>query len=356
MRQILDEVAPEELAVLPGQYIDLLLGEKHLLPFQLQGKYLDGLLYVPLDGTQYFDSKVIHGPCCLTKKHKDGSITYHHNALVAVIAHPDLAQVLPTRCEEIRIQDGRSKNDHELCAATRLLPHVKQALGSQKAIIGGDSLFANAPFIRTTTGLGFHYLLTIKEGYQGYPFIQFNKLSLDKKTKVFQTKDKKYQSYYEFANNLILNGDNQDIKVNFVHFKQINTKTGETITFDFITDIPLCIENISQIVKIGRTRWKIENETFNTLKNQGYQYEHNFGHGSKFLSQNFAQLMLLAFLFDQIQQILDPLFKKALTICASKKLLWIRLRQIFDLVPCKNMEDIYKIIAKQIKLNIQLII
>ena len=262
MRQILDEVAPEELEVLPGHYIDLLLSEKHLLPFQLQGKYLDGLLYVPLDGTQYFDSKSVHCPCCLTKKHKDGTITYHHNALVAVIAHPDLAQVLPTMCEEIRIQDGSCKNDHELCAATRLLPHVQQALGSQKAIIGGDSLFANAPFIRTTTGLGFHYLLTIKEGYQGYPFIQFNKLSLDKKTKVFQTKDKKYQYHYEFANGLILNGDNQDIKVNFVHFKRINNKTGEIITFNFITDIPLCIENIIQIVKIGRTRWKIENETF----------------------------------------------------------------------------------------------
>jgi hypothetical protein len=27
----------------------------------------------------------------------------------------------------------------------------------------------------------------------------------------------------------------------------------------------------------GRARWKIENETFNTLKNQGYQFEHNFG-------------------------------------------------------------------------------
>jgi hypothetical protein len=34
----------------------------------------------------------------------------------------------------------------------------------------------------------------------------------------------------------------------------------------------------------GRARWKIENETFNTLKNQGYQFEHNFGHGKQNLS------------------------------------------------------------------------
>lgn len=128
------------------------------------------------------------------------------------------------------------------------------------------------------------------------------------------------------------------------------------IIFDFITDIPLCIDNIIEIVKIGRTRWKIENETFNTLKNQGYQYEHNFGHGKKYLSQNFAQLMLLAFMFDQIQQILDPLFQRALTISKTKKLLWIRLSQIFDLVPCHSMEHIYKIITSQIKLNIQMLL
>ena len=32
----------------------------------------------------------------------------------------------------------------------------------------------------------------------------------------------------------------------------------------------------------------VENETFNTLKNQGYQLEHNFGHGTKNLSTVFA--------------------------------------------------------------------
>jgi hypothetical protein len=29
-------------------------------------------------------------------------------------------------------------------------------------------------------------------------------------------------------------------------------------------------------MRAGRARWKIENETFNTLKNQGYNFEHNY--------------------------------------------------------------------------------
>jgi hypothetical protein len=60
---------------------------------------------------------------------------------------------------------------------------------------------------------------------------------------------------------------------------------------------------IFDIMRVGRARWRIENETFNTLKNQGYHFEHNFGHGYKNLSVVFAVLMMLAFLVDQVQQI-----------------------------------------------------
>jgi hypothetical protein len=42
----------------------------------------------------------------------------------------------------------------------------------------------------------------------------------------------------------------------------------------------------------GRTRWQIENEVFNTVKNQGYTLEHNFGLGDKHLSAVFNHLLL----------------------------------------------------------------
>ena len=51
----------------------------------------------------------------------------------------------------------------------------------------------------------------------------------------------------------------------------------------------------------ARARWKIEIETFNTLKNQGYHFGHNFGLGRQHLSAVFVLLMMLAFLMDQIQ-------------------------------------------------------
>jgi hypothetical protein len=65
-------------------------------------------------------------------------------------------------------------------------------------------------------------------------------------------------------------------------------------------------------MRAGRARWKIENETFNTLKNQGYHFERNFGMGEKHLSENFVHLMMLAFLVDQVQQLACPLFQAVL--------------------------------------------
>ena len=79
----------------------------------------------------------------------------------------------------------------------------------------------------------------------------------------------------------------------------------------------------------GRARWKIENETFNTLKNQGYHLEHNFGMGEKNLSVVFAMLEMLAFLVDQVQQLCCALFRAAWKKLGSKRELWERMRALF---------------------------
>jgi hypothetical protein len=61
-------------------------------------------------------------------------------------------------------------------------------------------------------------------------------------------------------------------------------------------------ETVEQVIRGGRARWKIEHETFNTLKNQGYAFEHHDGHGQKSLATGLMQLMLLAFWVDQAQE------------------------------------------------------
>jgi len=96
-----------------------------------------------------------------------------------------------------------------------------------------------------------------------------------------------------------------------LEYKQHNLKTGKVLKFSWVTDILLSDKNVYKIMRAGRSRWRIENETFNTLKNRGDNFEHNDGHGKKYLCTNFAMLMFLAFGVDQIQQMSCLIFQDA---------------------------------------------
>jgi hypothetical protein len=64
-------------------------------------------------------------------------------------------------------------------------------------------------------------------------------------------------------------------------------------------------DNVEQIAAAGRCRWKIENENNNVLKNHGYHFEHNFGHGKLYLANFLTTLNLLAFLLHTTLDWLD---------------------------------------------------
>lgn len=89
--------------------------------------------------------------------------------------------------------------------------------------------------------------------------------------------------------------------------------------FDWIHACRFTENNVYKLMRGTRVRWKIENETFNTLRNHGYNFEHEFGHGYHNLSTVFAHLMMLAFMVDQFTTTMLPsvsegiksLFKKA---------------------------------------------
>src|SRR5438034_7811866 len=99
--------------------------------------------------------------------------------------------------------------------------------------------------------------------------------------------------------------------------------------FSWVTDLRVTARNVYALMRGGRARWKIENETLNTLKNQGYHFEHNDGHGMQHLSVVFAMVMMLAFLVDQTQQLCCALFQAVWAKLGSKRLVWERMRALF---------------------------
>src|SRR5262249_5590878 len=124
-----------------------------------------------------------------------------------------------------------------------------------------------------------------------------------------------------------LNASNADVRVNFIEYWE--SSADKVQHFSWVTDLRVSKRTVFHLLRGGRARWKIENETFHTLKNQGYHFEHNYGHGEQNLSVVFATLMMLAFLVDQTPQWCCALFRAVWANRGSKRLLWERMRALF---------------------------
>ena len=107
-----------------------------------------------------------------------------------------------------------------------------------------------------------------------------------------------------------LNDANHDYRVNVLDYWETK-KNGRKQHFSWVTKLPLTAENVYQAMRTRRSRWKIENETFNTLKNHGYNFEHNYDHGYNNLCSVMTMLMMLVFLIDQVQQLCCKVYQKA---------------------------------------------
>ena len=342
IREGIDQVNPKDLQVLFKPRIDFLKAQGVLD----QRHVLGGYTIVSVDGTQHYCSGKKGCPQCMVKNHRNGKITYYHQLLGAVAVHPNESTVFPVACEAIVKQDGSTKNDCELNASKRIIPQIRAALGDEKIIAVFDALYINGPHIKALIEEKMSYVIGLKG--QTYVDIQVKNLRTQEQLQslTWQTKDKTCTTH--FKNGLILNGQHQEILTNYFEYIEIDKKSGgQTFYSTWVTDLKIDQENVKDLIAVARARWKIENETFNTLKNQGYHLEHNYGHGKKHLATNFAILTFLAFLVDQIAQHLDKDFQAAKKVCKTFKSLWDKIKSVFYLLPTMSMNAIYRFIIKR---------
>ncbi len=346
MRDICDPVSPDHLRPLFRSVFRHIQRGKKLEPMAV----MDGHYILALDGTQTFQSKKLNSGSCLVKKSRTGEKTYYQMMLGAAFVCPGFKEVIPLCPEMIIKQDGESKNDCERNAAKRFIERYRKEHPHLKTIVVEDSLSSNAPHIRLLQEHGIRYVLGVKPGDHDFLFQCVDAGCETGKTTEFTMvdEDKPHVLHgFRFANGVPLNRSNKDLLVNFLEYWEVTTKNGkEKIQrFSWVTDFEISRENAYQLMRTGRVRWKIENETFNTLKNQGYHLEHNFGLGNKNLSTNFTLLMMLAFLIDQAQQLCCPLFRASWEKSKTKRELWERLRGVFNEWFLDSMETFHRMIV-----------
>lgn len=342
MRSILDEVNPQKLRPAFQSIHQELQKQGVLEPYRFLGKYL-----VSLDGTGLYSSSQISCPDCCSKQHRDGDVSYYHQLLSAVIVHPDQSTVLPLCPEAITRRDGATKNDCEHHASGRLIPQIRQDFPRLEMIALQDALAANGPHIKRLKANRFSFIITSKHNANSLLLKTVLKGLTDGSTHEQENTDEQgIIRGYRFRNDVPLNSTHRDLRVNFIDYWEIHPN-GKTFSYACITDLTVTANNVAEIVRAGRARWKIENETFNTLKNQGYHLEHNYGHGQKHLSTVFATLMMLVFLIDQVQETCCQYFQEARNSYRARIRLWEQIRSYFNVHVIASWESLYAAIIWQ---------
>lgn len=321
-----------------------------------QFKLYDGLTICSLDGTQYCRSESVRCSKCLTK-HKDNpnkATIYQHHALQAALMHPDLKPVIPMMAEPIGNADGAKKQDCEINAAKRLIPQLRQQHPRMKLIITGDDLFSRQPMIECVLDNRFHYFFVAKPASHAYLMEWLDTYEQVHEHRAQDARGRKI--LYQWMNDVPLHGEKDAIRVNYLCKKTLSTDPNgnEKVvkTESWVTDLEVTRDNVALFARGAKSRWKIENECFNTLKNQGYHLEHNYGHGEKHLSFNFYLLTLLAFLFHQVFELCDPAYQ----VCRqkwSKRLLWEKLRSTICLLIFDSWEQLLGLLLNRDHFDIQ---
>ena len=349
LRNILDEVNPD----------DLRSGFHRLFKYLRKTKILDSFRYwrtylvVSIDGVEHFNSKKVSCPHCLKRTHQDGSTSHYHSMLSAALVHPERSEVFILDNEPIIQQDGEEKNDCERNAAKRLFEHLKTLYEHQKMVFVMDALYSCGPLVKQLNLVSrWKYIINIKQkGNKSLFKCWENRLERDL-VKWIEKEDKEGKHRFGYTNNLPINECNSDARVNMLYYEWTNAKKEKKV-FTWLTNIKLNAKNVEKVMKMARSRWKIENETFNTLKNQGYQFEHNFGHGQENLCTNFALLMMLAFCVDQIQQSACWVFKTLLTELKTRAKLWESIRAVFKILSVDNYHKILLTVAEMYQIRLE---
>ncbi len=311
IRNILDLISASNLSIVFERIYQFLRMGKHLEGYERLGRNL----LICLDGTEYYSSSKISCECCSTRNHRNGKVIYSHTAILPVIVAPNCAEVISLSPEFVTPQDGHEKQDCEIAAAKRWISKHHHLFKGQAITLLGDDLYSRQPMCQHCLDAGMNFIFTCLPSSHPslYEWLDY----LEKNGEVQELTIKKRQGKtieiytYRFVNQIPLREQEPSLLVNWCELTIRNSvNNSEVYRNAFVTNHTLDIENVTEVVEVGRGRWKTENENHNVLKTKGYNLEHNFGHGQKHLSSTLLSLNLLAFLFHTVLHLMDSRYQE----------------------------------------------
>jgi hypothetical protein len=338
IRLMLDGAPP---AAFDPLFFETIAIEGVLDPFRRLG----GRTLIALDGTEYFCSRKIHCARCSTRKRSDGGTEYFHAFLGASIVAPGHQQVLPLPPEFIAPQDGAEKQDCERNAAKRWLARHGSAVTPYRPVFLGDDLFACQPIAVAVRQAGGNFIFTCKPA--SHPTIAgyLDGAELEEHRTTVVVRGKRTTTVYRWLSAVPMRDTRDALNVNWFSVEIRNNKGKRTYYNSFVTDLPVAAASVADLAACGRSRWKIENETFNVLKTNGYNLEHNFGHGKETLASVLVVLNLLAFAFHTAARLAVLAWREAVVARRAKYRFFEHLRTVTAYIVFETWDHLLRSIA-----------
>jgi hypothetical protein len=324
IRSMLDPVHPSFLQPAFDQAVAALREHGGMKAFQR----LDGRTLIALDGTEYFCSQKLGCPHCQTRKRANGKVESYHSMLAATIVAPGHNMAVPLMPEFIVKPDGAQKQDCERNAARRWLAAHGERMKELRPVYLGDDLFACQPIAEAAISSGGDFLFTAKIDSHKTLYDFMNGATLDELSCVRKEGARKLTTRYRWFTGAPMREGKNALPVNWIGVTIADARGKINYDGAFVTSIEVTAANVAEIAACARARWKIENESFNVLKNNGYHLEHNFGHGKENLAMTFAAMNLLAFAFHTVCDCLEDWWAKAREAKRARKRFFEHMRTI----------------------------
>lgn len=297
----MEQAEPAQLEKLKREMLQYLISKKVFHKFLINGLYP-----VAIDGTgiSSYDYEPWDG--CPYKKYKAGKTVWQVPILEAKLVFMNGFSI--SFCTQWILNTADSdKQSCELKAFKEISEKIKKQFPRLPIVILADGLYPKDSVFTTCQNNSWKFIITLKDKSLKIFQETIGDLLFDKK---YQSKDLIIKNKPEFKKkqtHRFINGLNYKTHQLswFECVEEIKTvknkiEKNSTKRFVYLTNIRINNENILNISKYARQRWRIENEGFDTQKHHGYELEHKFSRKSLVARQNYYQSMQIAHLINQL--------------------------------------------------------
>ncbi len=139
------------------------------------------------------------------------------------------------------------------------------------------------------------------------------------------------QQRYRWMRGLPVRDGAEAVQGTWVEF-EIKRRGQRTYYNTFFTSLEVTAENVAAIARLGRARWMIENETFNCLTCQGYNFKRNFGHCRQGLANLLASFNLFAFALHTLLDCVRGLWRQCRAKAGTCRYFFAELRVLTEFI------------------------